>query len=207
VWRAALDPGPERLAALAASLCDGELGRAGRHGLEKHRRRFVAARGRLRALLGRYLATGPSEVRFVYGAHGKPALAGPESALRFSVAHSGDLALFAVALEREVGIDLEATDGGIDHAASAERFFSAGESAALRRLPAGQRAQAFYACWVRKEAYVKALGAGLSAPRGAFEAPPGSVQGFSFHGLAPGPGFCAALALEGAASVRCFSVA
>lgn len=208
VWGAALDPEPGRLAALAATLTADESARAASCRLESQRRRFVAGRGQLRLLLGRYLGTDASEVRFVYGPHGKPALfqGGGATALSFNVAHSGERALFAVGRERELGIDLERIREGVDHEAIAERFFAPGEAASLRRLPARRRTEAFFACWVRKEAYVKALGTGLSAPRGGFEAPIDSVPGFSVHALTPGPGLAAALVVQGSASTRCFSL-
>jgi 4'-phosphopantetheinyl transferase len=191
-----------------------EAQRAARYGFARDRRRFVVARATLRILLGRYLNLEPGRVRFCYGTHGKPALDALqcEGDLRFSLAHSEDLALYAIASGREVGVDLEWVRPLADLRQIAETFFSARERAALFELEPAHRPEAFYACWTRKEAYLKARGEGLALPLDQFDvslAPgeparllgvrgdPRERQRWSLHALAPAAGCVAALAVEG----------
>lgn len=204
---------PPSLWALERSLSADERDRAERFHLPRHRRAFVAARGLLRAILGRYLRTAPSGLQFSSGPHGKPALvAAPGSGwLRFNLSHAGDLALYAVARDREVGVDLEDLRRNVPALRIAEQFFSAREAAALQALPPEGVAAAFLSCWTRKEAYLKALGAGLTLPLDQVEvsvdpadpaplllAPPGPDRvTWSLRTVYPGPGYVAALAVPG----------
>jgi 4'-phosphopantetheinyl transferase len=223
VWRARLDLPGEVLDRLRAGLAEDERARADRFRADVDRRHFVAARGTLRVLLGRYLAVRPADVAFRYSAYGKPALARPASAgrLRFNVSHSGGLALYAFALGHDVGIDVERVCPLDDAGAVAERLFSPAEVAALRALaaPDGAGGETFFDCWTRKEAYVKALGGGLSLPLDAFTVAVGRGERTTLLGrrpgrggegggparrwtvipLAPGDGYAAALAVRGAA--------
>jgi 4'-phosphopantetheinyl transferase len=213
VWRVELDAEVPALAGYLGDLAPDERERAGRFHFERDRCRFVIARGVLRRLLAEALGSAPGEVAFRYGRHGKPELAGGQAAsrLRFNVAHSDGLALFALAWGRGVGIDVERVRSGIDGEGIARRFFSAHEVAALHALPAAVREQAFFRCWTCKEAYVKALGQGLSlgldrfdvsldpaapvallAHRGAPEAP----SRWMLVDVAAAPGYAAALAVE-----------
>jgi 4'-phosphopantetheinyl transferase len=212
VWRASLDDLGSRAARLAAVLSEDEARRAARFLVEQARLRFVVGRAVLRDILSRYLHVTPTALRFEYGAEGKPALAEPYCSLHFNVSHSGPLALYAVTRGRLVGVDLEETRPIPDAEQVAERFFSPAERAALRAMPEGQRRHAFYACWTRKEALVKALGGGLSIPLDAFDVsvepegparllgyrvtPPG-MSAWSLQTLAPGHGFAAAICVEG----------
>lgn len=193
------------MSGLGLGLSEHEVARAARYRIETRRRRFVAARGLLRVLLGRYLDRDPASLRFVYGAQGKPALGDAGPGLSFNVTHSGDRALFAVARGRPLGVDLEAIDAGMDHDAIAQRFFAPGLAAELRSLSAQDRVAAFFCRWVRQEAYAKALGVGLYDR--AFEEPAESAEGFQLEDLAPCPGYAAALAMPGTASLRCFTLA
>lgn len=214
VWRAALDLDAAQIQNLRALLSQDESQRADQFRFPLHRHRFIAARGRLRTVLARYLNTAPQQLQFSYGPHGKPALAAAAAAtgLRFNLAHSAGLALFAVAQNREVGVDLESL--GRDRAAAeiAERFFSPHETAALRALPEAARRRAFYDCWARKEAYLKARGLGLALPLDQFAvslAPgeparllasaegPAETSRWQLRELPAGEGFAAALAAEG----------
>jgi 4'-phosphopantetheinyl transferase len=122
-------------------------------------------------ILAGYTGAGPDALSLVRGAHGKPALAPPLSWLRFNLAHSGGLALVACARGREVGIDLEQIRPDAADEAIAAHLFSSREQAELRALPAGRRAAGFFACWTRKEAYVKARGLGLSLHLADFDVP------------------------------------
>jgi 4'-phosphopantetheinyl transferase len=170
VWATGLDRDPGGLARLRESLADDESARAERFHFERDARRFVVARAVLRDVLGAYLGVAPRDVRFVYGPRDKPALAPPFDAagVQFNVSHSGEIALYAVTLHRQVGVDVEQVRPLPDLAVLAERNFSPTERGALLALPAARRPPAFFACWTRKEAYVKALGDGLSHPLDAF---------------------------------------
>src|SRR5262245_60905040 len=167
VWRLALDQ-PERvLAEFRETLEAHELERAGRFHFEKHRNHFIVGRGGLRNVLARYLDEKPEEVRFSYGLYGKPALVGEQ--LRFNVSHSHGVALFAVAADRDVGVDVEHIRADFATEDIARRFFSRLEVFAFNGLPKEEQVAAFFRCWTRKEAYIKAIGRGLSEPLDAFD--------------------------------------
>jgi 4'-phosphopantetheinyl transferase len=170
VWATALDRAPAALERLRAILTDEETARAARFHFARDARRFVVARATLREVLAAYLGVVPRDVRFAYGPRDKPALAPPldASGVQFNVSHSGEIALYAVALHRRVGVDVEQVRALDDLTALARRNFSPAECAALFALPAAQYPLAFFACWTRKEAYIKALGDGLSHPLDAF---------------------------------------
>lgn len=165
VWCVELDAAGE-VAALAACLSEEERERASGLLPGTHQRRFVVARGMLRRLLGRYLGQDPGVVAFSRGAHGKPFL--QEGGLHFNVSHTHELALYAIAQSREVGIDVEWMRPQVAHEQIAARFFSLEEQEALAQVPDGERRTAFYNIWTRKEAYVKARGDGISAGLGTF---------------------------------------
>ena len=169
VWRIDLEV-PGHAAAGNALLAADEAARAARLHYAHHRARFIAGRSALRILLGGYLATPPREIRFRYGPRGKPALvpARPGDTVHFNFSNSGGLGLLAVCVDREVGIDLEMCDRTISEEPLARHIFSAGEWTAFDKLPPGRRKQAVLAAWTRKEAYIKALGAGFSLPLNSF---------------------------------------
>lgn len=214
VWRAPLDLPSERLERLRGTLAPDECERAARFYFERDRRHFVAARGLLRALLGRYLKLPPDGLRFGYTPHGKPHMAdgGGGEWLRFNLSHSGGVALYAFGRGRELGVDIEQVRADIEHSQIAERFFSSREVAALRDLPPRLQREAFFLCWTRKEAYIKGIGEGLSLPLDSFDVSltPGApasllaVRGdareaarWGLRDLEPGPGYHAALVAEG----------
>ncbi|MBI3977991.1 MAG: 4'-phosphopantetheinyl transferase superfamily protein [Chloroflexi bacterium] len=171
VWLVDRDQPADRVESLRQHLSADEVARAVRLHFAEHRDRFVVCRGMLRTVLGRYLKIAPGTVRFRYGPHGKPSLAGEwEGAnLHFNVTHSEDLALIALTCGRLIGVDLEYVGRHMDVEAIADRYFSPREAAALRHLPADDRTGAFFTCWTRKEAYVKARGGGLSIPLSQFD--------------------------------------
>ena len=159
VWTAALDdPMPGEL------LDADETARAARFHFERDRRHYIAARGWLRVLLGRYLDTPPGALRFGYGPRGKPYLdVGPSGGVCFNVSHSHGRALLAFARGREVGIDVEAGARlGDDWPGLVRRVFSPREQAELAALPADRQRAAFLNGWTRKEAYLKATGLGIT---------------------------------------------
>jgi 4'-phosphopantetheinyl transferase len=126
----------------------------------ERRRRFVAGRGQLRAILGHYLAVQPADVAFDFGSCGKPQLSGglASSGLAFNVSHSGDDMLIALTWGRAVGVDLQHHDATLNWRPLARRFFPRSEADRLERLSPEQAETAFYRAWVRKEAAAKALG-------------------------------------------------
>lgn len=215
-WCAGLDVPADTSARLYATLAPDERNRGARFRLERDRQRFIAARGVLRDLLGRYLQTHPGRIRFVYNAFGKPDLS-PEfgSRLKFNLSHSAGLALIATAADSNVGVDLECIRAQCDYAEIARRFFSTVEIDQLHALPSHLYAEAFFNCWTKKEAYLKARGEGLSIPLNSFSvplttnpahapadlyrAPHDSVPArrCSLYTLQPAPGYIGALAIEG----------
>jgi 4'-phosphopantetheinyl transferase len=131
------------------------------------RHSFVLARGSLRILLGRYLSVSPASIRFTYSSRGKPALSAP-ACLDFNASHSGGLAVFAFTTGLEIGVDVEQVRSLPDIEDIARRFFCFEETEEIMSLPEKQRNRAFFRCWTRKEAYIKAIGDGLSAPLNGF---------------------------------------
>jgi 4'-phosphopantetheinyl transferase len=150
---------------LADLLSATERKRAASFHAEEHRQKFAISRGVLRFLLGHYLGVEARSLEFEYAAHGKPFVA--EAGIHFNVAHSGEMALFAVG-GLEVGIDIEKVRPLADLMSVAGRFFSEAEARDLASLSGEARSRAFHHCWARKEAYIKALGIGLSLPLESF---------------------------------------
>ena len=219
VWSVCLDGSPECVAASRATLSGDECERADRFHFDRDRRRFTCARAALRRLLAEYLDAEAGELTFSYGPNGKPALSGPFArAAGFNVSHSHELALVAIGRDVAMGIDVEAVRSMEDADDIAIRFFSPREAGQLRSLPAALHNEAFFACWTRKEAYLKALGSGLAKPLDEFdvtfapgETPSLVVHGderetarWSIRGLSPAPGYVGALVTEGRADARCW---
>jgi 4'-phosphopantetheinyl transferase len=144
-----------------------EKGRAARFRFEHLRNSFVVTHGVLRILLGRYLHISPAGILFKYGSKGKPRIAG-SAGIDFNMSHSDGLAVFAFTAGCEVGVDVERIRPLPDMQSIADRFFCSEEAAELMSLAANQREHGFYLCWSRKEAYIKAIGDGLSAPLDSF---------------------------------------
>jgi 4'-phosphopantetheinyl transferase len=216
VWRAPLDQPETSISAFSEILSTDELRRAGRFHFRKDGERFIVARAVLKCILSRYLNIKPELIRFRSNQYGKPALveaAADASGLRFNLSHSRALALYGIARERELGLDLEDIRSDLgDDAQIARQFFSKREVAALAALPANLRSEGFFRCWTRKEAYIKAKGMGLSIPLDQFDVTLSpdepallldvagdaeEVSRWSLRELAPGPGYMAALVVEG----------
>jgi 4'-phosphopantetheinyl transferase len=154
----------------------------------------------------------PARIQYSRNEYGKPVLLCAQSAERvsFNVSHSGGLALVAVAAGQEVGVDIERIDPRIEIMNVASVIFSPGEVSVLARIPEPLRRDAFFSCWTRKEAYIKAKGMGLSMPLNQFDvslAPtepaallatrddPDEAARWSLFELPIDPGFAATLAI------------
>jgi 4'-phosphopantetheinyl transferase len=189
-----------------------EQDRAGRFHFERDRHRFSAARGALRAILGRYLGIEPRAITFDYGPQGKPSLAMATPWLRFNVSHSKGLALIAISYGRELGVDVEFVRSLARGPRISERFFSPREAEAIRSVPEHLQERAFFACWTRKEAYIKARGGGLSIPLDGVEVSvdpreppallgvrddPDGPLSWGMKELLPADGYIAALVAQG----------
>jgi 4'-phosphopantetheinyl transferase len=152
-------------------LSEDELERAARFHFARDRQRYVSSRAVLRIILAAYLDADPKELSFRYSEKEKPSLsdAYAEREIEFNVSHSGTVALLAFTRRREVGVDVELIRRDFDVEGIAYRFFSEHEKQALAALAPEQRHEAFFRCWTRKEAYIKATGAGLSLPLSQFD--------------------------------------
>ena len=172
VWRAVLDVEAAIVSRMCELLSADERARAERFHFQIDRRHFIVARAHLRMILSRYMNIAPAEVRFEYSEHGKPMLANgnePDGEIKFNLAHSAGIALFGFTRAGEIGVDLERIRPEITGDDIARRFFSAAELACLERVPAPARQEAFFDCWTRKEAFVKAKGMGLSLALDRFD--------------------------------------
>lgn len=222
VWAVPLDPPAERVARLEPLLADDERARADRFRFHRHRRRYAVGRGALRTLLGRYLGHDPRRIVFRYGPNEKPYLdaprgpaGGPE--LHFNLSNSSELAVIAVTLGSEVGADVEKLRPMPDALTISERFFSAGERRVLASVGEAERDRAFFHCWTRKEAYLKAVGTGITVPLDRFDVtlapgePPRMLAmegdakraaGWALFHLEPAAGYLGAVAIEGGGGGR-----
>jgi 4'-phosphopantetheinyl transferase len=220
VWRFSIEPPPGRLLELERSLSADELERAGRYQFEPGRAHFVAARGSLREILARYLQVSAGCLGFRYSSYGKPELSAEHAAseIRFSLSHSGQMGLLAVGRGRSLGVDIERIRTVVDDDRIARRFFSPAEVEGLSSVPDSMRKQAFFNCWTRKEACIKAWGEGLSRPLDQFDVSvipgeparltgtrpdPNEAARWSLRHLDPAPGYAAALAVRGMIGKLC----
>ena len=213
VWRGSLERPLAEILHLHNCLSPDEQERANRFHFDKDRQHFIAGRGMLRHILSRYLHTPPEQLRFAYNQYHKPSLAAPFAAhkLYFNLSHSGELALYALAQQPEIGIDIERLRRNFAYEEVAERFFAPAETAVLRQMPADLKAQTFFNCWTRKEAYIKGHGMGLSLPLDSFivtlqpgqparllttRDDPAEAAHWTLQALMPGPGYVAAVAVR-----------
>ncbi len=163
VWRCSLEQSSQQIRKLEATLSESELKRAQRFHFDRGRTHFIVARGVLRIILGCYLKIKPEDICFRYGRKGKPSLSGEmNSHLCFNVSHSHNIALFAFAYDCKIGVDIEYVSGDRTFQGIADRFFSRQEVSALNALPEDKKRDAFFDLWTCKEAYLKAIGTGLS---------------------------------------------
>lgn len=173
VWGVHTSVTPGNLQALNSLLDPDESARAANFHFERDRRTFTVSRGCLRLLASAYSATKPGDIQFYYGPQGKPELSSMDSRhLRLNVSHSGEVALLAFGVDREIGVDVEFMRPELDFVSLAETSFSKAEQAAIVALPPDRCADLFYEYWSCKEACIKADGRGLSVPLGQFSIVP-----------------------------------
>ncbi len=171
VWNALLDPASTDIGRFSEILSQDEKERASRFHFEKNRNEFIISRGSLRVLLGSYLGVPAHELGFAYSRYGKPCLAGSDeiSPMEFNLSHSEGIVVLAFTKGRKVGVDIEYVGRNFDFEEIAGRFFSLAEQRMLRNTPREERGAGFFRCWTRKEAYIKAIGHGLSQPLSEFD--------------------------------------
>ncbi len=215
IWTAALNPAPPELATLERTLSVDERMKVARLRDREGQKRYVAARSILRDILASYLDIPASQVRFSYGEYGKPELEGQSGSekLRFNLSHSHDVALIAITRNREIGVDLEEIRPDLADDDTARFFFSWHEIACWRSIADSAKTLAFFNCWTRKEAYLKATGRGFAAGCGnSFDVSVTSDQPaavlrieddaniaaeWSLHSFAPAPDYVGAVAVKG----------
>lgn len=213
VWRASLNRPAMQVQQLAQTLSADEQLRAERFYFEQDRKHFIVARGLLRTILSRYLGIAADQLQFCYGSRGKPDLIDSYgSRLRFNLSHSQGQALYAVTCDRLIGVDIEYMRPLHEVEQIVKSFFSTQENAVWRSLPLHQQQAAFFNCWTRKEAVIKAIGDGLALPLNQFDVSfaPGEpaklleLRGdrsisnrWSLQDLTPAPNYAAAVAVEG----------
>ena len=221
VWRVDLEQTDDVVKRFRTTLDADELQRASRFYFERHRRAFVVGRGFLRDVLGRYLQSQPQVLEFCYGAYGKPSLNGEhkDTKLRFNMSHSNNVGLLAITEERAVGVDVEHIRADFATEEIARRFFSRCEVDVFNTLAKEEQVAAFFRCWTRKEAFIKATGRGLSQALDGFDVTLGpgvkaellrveddDASRWSMCDIDVGEDYAAALAVEGAVSnLRYFS--
>lgn len=162
IWRIQIGAEVEHRDRWRLLLADDECQRADRFKFQRDRDRFTVARGVLRSLLSQYLHCDPQQVQFAYGEFGKPELAPDSPPLQFNLSHSDEMALVACTHASRVGVDIERVQTTYPCESIARRFFSPGEQERLSQLPDRLKPRAFFDCWTRKEALIKALGGGLA---------------------------------------------
>jgi 4'-phosphopantetheinyl transferase len=217
LWRLNLNLQNDLLLNLERTLSEDEIQRADRFHFRHDRNRFIASHGWLREILGRYLHVEPEQLRFCYNSYGKPRLDGisGKHLLCFNLSHSHAIGLLALCLDRNIGVDIEHVRPGLDAMQIAQRFFSTYEVTTLLALTDHLKKEAFFNCWTRKEAYIKAHGEGLSIPLDQFSVTllpgetalllhtlpdPEEASRWSLFHIDPKPGYVAALAVEGKVS-------
>jgi 4'-phosphopantetheinyl transferase len=208
VWSGRIAAGGDCFLELYKSLSRDETERAARLHFDKDRRYFIICRGLLRSILAGYLGLRPTEILFEYGAQGKPSL--QNRAICFSVSHSEDRVLYAFCKNCELGVDVEYVRELPDAEILAQRFFAPSEYIEFCGTTPAGRTRAFFCCWTRKEAYIKATGRGLSLPLDSFQVPilpepPAKLRistrrdeylsNWSLRHLDPSPGYVGALAV------------
>jgi 4'-phosphopantetheinyl transferase len=214
IWHINIEPPPEKIAASRSLLSPDELERAARFHFDLHRNRYIAGRAALRAILAQYLGVTPHTLGFIYGEKGKPALAPQVNTrrLEFNLSHSHERALLGITAGATIGVDIERINLEFGTDEIATHFFSALEVDTLLAVPKPERGSTFFNCWTRKEAYIKAVGEGLSLPLDSFdvafgpgveaallrvEAAPDAPSRWRMYDIPAPQGYAAAIAVEG----------
>lgn len=210
VWYADLGAHNERLPEYRSLLGSEEIQRADKFHFEKDRARFIVSHGILRLLLSDYLKVSPAGIAYHYSAYGKPTL---PAQIAFNMSHSGERGIFAFTIPASdrIGVDIEQARPIDDAEKIVQRFFSPAEVAEFRALPTDESTACFYRAWTRKEAFIKALGDGLSYPLQAFDvsikaaeparllrvrSDPHAVEKWTLADVSREPDYIAALAVE-----------
>ena len=164
IWRANLNPSSDEVTRLSTLLAADETARANKYRFPEHKRRFIVARGVLRQLLGNYLNISPKHLKFEYSERGKPYIfnSNTSKAIQFNISHSEEYALLGFTYDRSIGVDIEYLRAMPDAVKIAKRFFAPQEYELICSLDAKQQSQTFFKLWTAKEAYLKAIGTGLS---------------------------------------------
>jgi 4'-phosphopantetheinyl transferase len=220
IWRADLDFNQSFQSSFLKLLSPDEKNRARKFRFNKDSQHFIAARGILRRLIGKYLEINPAEISFQYSEFGKPSMANNNS-LQFNISHSRNVALFAFTRKFNIGVDVEFVNPNIEVKEIAASFFSTNEIKNLLELPEKEQTLGFFNCWTRKEAFIKAVGEGLSFPLDKFEVSlepnksakllatywqPEDVSKWSIYSLFPEPNFVGSLVIEGfVEKVKCWN--
>ncbi len=220
VWTVRLEASEPHFARAKALLSADESARGARFHFDRHRRAFVLGRAALRVLLGELLDQAPEAIQFHYGPNGKPHLVESASSLSFNASNSGDLAAYAFTQGCPIGIDIEQLRPILEIQDIARRFFAAEEVTELMSLAEPERPNAFFRCWTRKEAYIKAVGDGLSLPLDSFRVTllpddaarmvhlGGSTdraRDWSMYAFTPAPGYFGAIAYpDRLRAVQCY---
>lgn len=206
IWRLLLEFKQEKLEYFKSTLSKDEIDRANRFIFDKHRKHFIAARAQLRFIIGKYLNIQAEELNFEYNEFGKPFI--KDHPLFFNLSHSHKMALLALNVKSDLGIDIEWKGRQIKYLEIGERFFSKNEFKELKSLPPNLQSEGFFNCWTRKEAYIKGVGKGLGIPLSKFEVSlkpedktelrstrhdPEAVKIWKILALYPNPDYAAAL--------------
>ena len=173
VWRVSLAPLGSMVNDFRDHLSGQENDRAEKFKFHKDRKRHVLTHGLLRVILSLYANVAPEELKFTENRYGKPELVHPSGlSLTFNLSHSHERALIGIARGRQIGVDIEYVKNDFEWQEIIERFFSPREVEMINALPKNLQLRAFFTCWTRKEAYVKATGMGLSLPLKEFDVSP-----------------------------------
>lgn len=214
IWRTFIDIDSPIIKTYLPVLSIDELEKANRFYFPNDRNRFITVRSVLRRIIGNYTGKHPRELKFDFNQYGKPFLSqnSSKSTIKFNISHSHEVALIAVTQDFDIGVDVEYMHTNFDFEGIVEKFFSVNEKNVWRSLPSYHKVEAFFNCWTRKEAFIKAKGKGLSLPLNEFDVSfkPGEpalllntawdrkeVGDWSVEEIKPANGYVGALAVKG----------
>jgi len=160
IWKIPLDITEVEVKELFPTLTAEEQENATRFRFDKHRRRYVASHAAMRKILADHLNISDAELNVVTDRNGKPYI--PNNPVYFNLSHSEEMAILALSENCSVGIDVEYVDQKVNAMSIANRFFHPLEAAQLEGLPGKDLVNNFFRCWTAKEAYLKAMGVGIT---------------------------------------------